>query len=82
MNSSVYMKIGDRGQVVIPKEMRERYGLLPNTEVEFSEERGHLILRPAPRPSLPQRDAWDDAWGVLRDKVKDIDQDLEEMRGR
>lgn len=29
------MRITQKGQVTIPIEMRERYGLLPDTEVEF-----------------------------------------------
>ena len=29
------MKIGERGQVTIPKDVRERHGLQPNTEVDF-----------------------------------------------
>ena len=29
------MKITARGQVTIPIEIREKFGLLPNTEVEF-----------------------------------------------
>lgn len=29
------MKITSKGQVTIPQEIRERMGLLPNTEVEF-----------------------------------------------
>jgi AbrB family looped-hinge helix DNA binding protein len=29
------MRITSKGQVTIPKEIRERAGLLPNTEVEF-----------------------------------------------
>ena len=29
------MRIGAKGQVTIPIEIRERMGLLPNTEVEF-----------------------------------------------
>lgn len=82
MKSPVTKKISQRGQIVILKGMRERHGLLPNTEVEFIEERGHLILRPAPRPSEPRRNSWDGVWGVLRDKAQDIDRDLEAMRGR
>lgn len=29
------MKITSKGQVTIPQDIRERFGLLPNTEVEF-----------------------------------------------
>jgi antitoxin PrlF len=29
------LKITSKGQVTIPQEPRERFGLLPNTEVEF-----------------------------------------------
>ena len=29
------MKIGERGQVTIPKDLQERFGLKPETEVEF-----------------------------------------------
>ena len=29
------MKVTSKGQVTIPKPMRERFGLLPGTEVEF-----------------------------------------------
>lgn len=39
------MKITTKGQVTIPIEVRERLGLLPNTEVEFVLKDGHAILR-------------------------------------
>lgn len=38
------MKVGERGQVTIPQELRERFGLLPKTEVEFIVEEGALKL--------------------------------------
>lgn len=40
------MRITSKGQVTIPQEIRERLGLLPNTEVEFVVERGAAVLRP------------------------------------
>lgn len=40
------MRITSKGQVTIPQEIRERLGLLPNTEVEFAVERGVAVLRP------------------------------------
>ena len=33
--NKIEMKITSKGQVTIPQELRERFGLLPNTEVEF-----------------------------------------------
>ncbi len=38
------MRISERGQVTIPQAFRERYGLLPDTEVEFVERDGELVL--------------------------------------
>ena len=40
------MRITSKGQVTIPQDIRERLGLLPHTEVEFSVERGRAVLRP------------------------------------
>ena len=36
-------RVTERGQVTIPKPLRERLGLKPGTVLEFSEERGRLI---------------------------------------
>lgn len=41
------MKITSKGQVTIPQEMRERYGLHPQTEVEFAGGDGGVMIRPA-----------------------------------
>jgi AbrB family looped-hinge helix DNA binding protein len=76
------MRIGERGQVVIPKEIRERFGLLPNTEVEFVEDKGRLLIRRATSTRKAKHDKWNDARGLLKGKVKDVDRDIEEMRGR
>ncbi|MEN8132026.1 MAG: AbrB/MazE/SpoVT family DNA-binding domain-containing protein [Pseudomonadota bacterium] len=38
------MKISERGQVTIPQELREKYGYLPNTDVEFIAKNGALML--------------------------------------
>jgi AbrB family looped-hinge helix DNA binding protein len=43
------MKIGQRGQVTIPKKLRERFGLEPRIEVEFVDERGKLVLKKVER---------------------------------
>jgi AbrB family looped-hinge helix DNA binding protein len=43
------MKVGERGQVTIPKEIRERFGLGPETEVEFRVVQGSIVLKKAPK---------------------------------
>ena len=49
------MRLTSKGQVTIPVEMREKLGLLPNTEVEFELDRDAVRIRkkttPGPRPS-------------------------------
>jgi AbrB family looped-hinge helix DNA binding protein len=45
------MKITSKGQVTIPMEIRDKFGFLPNTEVEFVESDGRVILKKA-EPSL------------------------------
>lgn len=39
------MKITSKGQVTIPKEIRDKFGLLPGTEVEFFAEEGQVKVR-------------------------------------
>ncbi|GMV84133.1 MAG: hypothetical protein AMXMBFR7_53170 [Planctomycetota bacterium] len=41
------MKITSKGQVTIPADIREKAGLLPETEVEFEFSRNTVILRKA-----------------------------------
>jgi antitoxin PrlF len=40
-------KVGERGQVTIPKSLRDRMGIRPGMEVEFQEEPGRLVLQKA-----------------------------------
>jgi AbrB family looped-hinge helix DNA binding protein len=47
------MRITSKGQVTIPAEIREKAGLLPNTEVEFEYDGKAVRLRRA-RPSGKQ----------------------------
>ncbi|HEV2790674.1 MAG TPA: AbrB/MazE/SpoVT family DNA-binding domain-containing protein [Solirubrobacterales bacterium] len=39
------MRITSKGQVTIPKEIRDEFGLLPGTEVEFVAEEGQVSVR-------------------------------------
>jgi AbrB family looped-hinge helix DNA binding protein len=39
------MRVTSKGQVTIPKAIRQKMGIAPNSEVEFVEERGRVYLR-------------------------------------
>lgn len=39
--------VGAKGQVVIPKELRDRFGIEPGDEVSFWDCDDHVALRPA-----------------------------------
>ena len=54
-------RVGPKGQVVIPKDIRDRLGIAPGTEVVFTEDAGGVVVRPAAglaglRGSLAQHD--------------------------
>ena len=51
------MRISERGQVTIPLALREKYGLLANTEVEFvSDDEGlRLVASPTSRVAEIER---------------------------
>jgi len=76
------MKIGERGQVTIPKELRERFGLAPNTEVEFRVVRNSVVL--VKRPRKLNLDRWK---GRCRESFAklgyaSVDEFIEDVRGR
>jgi AbrB family looped-hinge helix DNA binding protein len=41
------MKITSKGQVTIPRDVRQKAGLLPHTEVEFVFEGKKVVLKPS-----------------------------------
>jgi AbrB family looped-hinge helix DNA binding protein len=43
----VTTRLSTKGQLVIPKEIRERHGWQPGMELEIEDREDHLILRPA-----------------------------------
>jgi AbrB family looped-hinge helix DNA binding protein len=60
------MRITSKGQVTVPLAIREKLGLLPNTEVEFEIDRDGVRIRKATAPRRPDR-----GWTLI-----------EQMRGR
>lgn len=39
------MKITIKGQVTIPEDIREKYGFLPHSEIDFVEDKGKVYLQ-------------------------------------
>jgi AbrB family looped-hinge helix DNA binding protein len=76
------MKIGERGQVTIPKDIREKFGLGPDTEVEFRVVRGSIVLKKA--PAKLDLGKWT---GRCRDSLRElgytsVDKFIDDVRGQ
>ena len=78
----ISMKVGERGQVTIPKDIRDRFGLGPSSEVEFHVEHGSIILKKAAKKLNLER------WrGRCKDSLaelgnRSVDEFVEDVRGR
>lgn len=77
------MKIGERGQVTIPKRLRQRLGLEPGGDVDFEARDGVLILRKrAPSVATVQRWVGGGEGRLKRLGVATVDELIERLRGR
>lgn len=69
--------LSEKGQVTIPKALRDRLGLRPGQVLEFqADDGGRLIAIKAPRP----HDAVDELHGILASD-RSTDEIIEELRG-
>jgi len=68
-------KVAERGQVTIPKALRERLGIVPGTVLDFIEEQGRLIAK-----KTETVDAVDQVFGRLG-RGRNTDDILQEIRG-
>lgn len=75
------MRITSKGQVTIPRRIRERSGLLPNTEVEFEMVRGRVVLKPLGRRTSPGERAVARLRGTLRHLKRGTDELMAITRG-
>ncbi len=76
------MKVGERGQITIPKEIRDKFGLGSGTEVEFQVVESSILLKKAPKKLDLAR--WK---GHCRDSFaklgySSVDKFIEDLRGR
>ena len=71
------MRISERGQITIPKRLRDRFGMNKDVEVEITPtEHGLLIQKRSAAQHPVERVS-----GIL-DEAFDVDQYVEEIRGR
>ena len=71
------MKLTSKGQLTIPKKMREKFGLGPHTDVVVVEEGNTLRILKKGREGSPV----DRVYGVLKDP-RSTDKLIEQIRGR
>ena len=68
--------VSEKGQVTIPKRLRDRLGLRPGTVIDFEETAGRLIGR-----KLVPVDEFDDVFGILQLPAGGTDAFIHEIRG-
>ena len=71
------MKISERGQITIPKQFRDRLGLLKDVEVEMVPQKDGLLIKKSTLGKHPV----DLVRGILK-RPSNTDQYIEEVRGR
>ncbi len=67
--------VGERGQVTIPKRLRESMGIRPGQVLEFEECDGGLVIRKV------VRDVWDELYGIV-DLGMSADEFIAQLRDR
>ena len=71
------MRISERGQITIPKKLRDRFGMNHNVEVELMPTRNGLLLRKRSAARHPVERVY-----AILDRGGSTDDHLEEIRGR
>lgn len=67
--------VSEKGQITIPKALRDRLGIRAGQVLEVREEHGRLVLRKRPEVSRTDR-----VYGIL-DLGKSTDEIMRELRG-
>jgi AbrB family looped-hinge helix DNA binding protein len=71
------MKISERGQITIPKALRDQFGLHMDVEVELIPTKDGVLMQKRSRSKHPV----DRVFGILN-RPSDTDKYIEEIRGR
>ena len=72
------MRVSERGQITIPKHLRDRFGMTRDVEVEITPTEHGLLIQKRTAALHPV----DRVAGVLDGADFDIDEYVEEIRGR
>jgi len=71
------MKVSERGQITIPKTIRDRFGIYKNVEIEMIPTKEGVLIQKRSRGKHPV----DSVYGILN-RPSDTDIYIEEIRGR
>ncbi len=71
------MKISERGQITIPKPLRDRFGLYKNVEIEMIPAKQGILIQKHSRRKHPV----DAIYGILN-RPSNTDTYIEQIRGR
>jgi AbrB family looped-hinge helix DNA binding protein len=69
-------QVSEKGQVTIPKALRDRLGIRPGEVLEFREDRGRLIAT-----KVTPRDPVEEVYGILMTD-EPTDEFMNEIRGK
>lgn len=67
--------ISEKGQITVPKRLRDRLGIRAGDRLEFSEERGHIVVSKA-----AGQDPVSAVYGILG-QGRPTDEVIQELRG-
>ncbi len=76
------MKIGERGQVTIPKAIRDRFGLGPESEVEFQVVSGSILLKKTPKKLNLRKWKGHSKASFAKLGYSSVDKFIDDVRGR
>jgi AbrB family looped-hinge helix DNA binding protein len=68
-------KVSEKGQVTVPKPLRERLGIRPGDQLDFSEEHGRLVALKSTSDDPVAR-----VYGILK-SPRSTDELMDELRG-
>lgn len=75
------MKVGERGQVTIPKDIRDRFAITSDSEVEFRINDGEIVLRKISAPLELEKWKGYCAGSLERLGLESVDEYVAEVRG-